>query len=136
MASVATGRGPRYGSAAELATYAGVSVKTVRRLVGSGKVRAFKLGRRTLIPFADFEAHILKAEGEGSRTMQASPTLTTPFVPPISAEELARRNASAVALLDELEADVAGEEDQRETLEVLRRALGPDRVASSRPALL
>ena len=39
----------RYGSAAELASYAGLSVKTIRRLVDAGKVRGHKVGRRLLI---------------------------------------------------------------------------------------
>jgi hypothetical protein len=58
-----------------------------------------------------------------------------PFVPPISREELARRNAAAIALLDEWEADASSEQDQRETMDVLRRALGPGRIASDRPAI-
>jgi hypothetical protein len=59
-----------------------------------------------------------------------------PFVPSISREELARRNAEVVAFLDALADDVESEQDQRETWEVLRRALGEERVASSRPAIL
>jgi excisionase family DNA binding protein len=141
MASVAEmRREPRYGSAAELAAYAGVSVKTVRRLVDAGKVRGLKLGRRLVIPFADFDDHILGAEKARRPTMPATPTLLTPqaqpFVPPITPEELARRNAAAVALLDDLEDDVDGDEEQRETMAVLRQALGPGRVGSGRPALL
>jgi excisionase family DNA binding protein len=131
MVSVAeAARPPRFGSAAELASYASLSVKTIRRLVDAGKVRGRKVGRRLVIPFEDLDAHILEI-GDDSRgpTMQASPTLTTPFVPPITPEELARRNAAAVALLDEWEADVEGEQDQRETMIVLRQAFGPDRAA-------
>jgi excisionase family DNA binding protein len=135
MASVAeAARAPRFGSAAELASYAGLSVKTIRRLVDAGKVRGRKVGRRLLIPFEDLDAHILKIEDHRSPTMPA--TLSTPFVPPITREELARRNTAAVALLDEWEADVDGEQDQRETMAVLRQALGSDRVASDRPAIL
>jgi hypothetical protein len=61
---------------------------------------------------------------------------TAPFVPPITSEELAHRNRAAMALLDEWEADVEGEQDQRETMDVLREALGPERIASNRPAIL
>lgn len=145
MASVMElSRAPRYGSAAELAAYAGLSVKTVRRLVEAGKVRGRKVGRRLVIPFEDLDAHILKAEEDRSPTMPANstPILATPeagavpFVPPITPEELARRNRAAMALLDEWAADVEDERDQRETMDVLRQALGPERVASSRPAIL
>jgi excisionase family DNA binding protein len=139
MASAEIRREPRYGSAAELAAYAGVSVKTVRRLVDAGKVRGLRVGRRVVIPFEDLDRHVLRIEDHPRRPaiMQAtpSPTLTTPLVPPLAPEELARRNRAAMALLDEWAADVEGEQDQRETMEVLRRALGPERVASSRPAI-
>ena len=60
----------------------------------------------------------------------------TPFVLPIIPEELARRNAEVIAFLDALADDAESEEDQRETWAVLSRALGPERVASYRPAIL
>jgi excisionase family DNA binding protein len=128
----------RYGSAADLASYSGLSVKTIRRLVDAGKVRGRKVGRRLLIPFEDLDAHILSPEERRTSTMATAPSPRhpkgrgVPFVPPISAEELAARNRAAMALLDEWESDVEGEADQRETVGVLRRAFGPDRVASSR----
>ena len=46
---------PRYGSAAQLATYAGLGVKTIRRLVDGGKVRGLKVGRRLLIRYEDLD---------------------------------------------------------------------------------
>ena len=49
-------------------------------------------------------------------------------------EERKRRNLAALALLEEWANDEEGEQDQRETVAVLRAALGPDRVASHRPA--
>jgi hypothetical protein len=49
-------------------------------------------------------------------------------------EELRLRNAKAVALLDSWERD-GDEQEQRETLAVLRKPLGPDRVISYRSAL-
>ena len=58
-----------------------------------------------------------------------------PFVPVVASEELALRNAAAIALLDEWEADAGSDQDQRDTMDVLRRTLGPDRVASNRPAI-
>lgn len=152
MASVAGAmRGARFGSAAELAAYAGLSVKTIRRLVDAGKVRGRKVGRRLLIPFEDIDAHILQSEDdthilklEDHRRpiMNVNPTptipqaLPVPFVPSITPEELTRRNRAAMALLDEWAADVEGERDQRETMDVLRKALGPERIASNRPTIL
>ena len=58
------------------------------------------------------------------------------FVPRITLEELARRNAAAIALLDAWEADESSEQDQRETMDSLRQALGPDQIGSTRPAIL
>jgi hypothetical protein len=51
----------------------------------------------------------------------------------IGPEELARRNAAAVALLDSWEAE-GDEEAQRETMAALREALGERRTLSSGPA--
>ena len=118
-------------------------MKTIRRLVDAGKVRGRKVGRRLVIPYEDLDDHILKIEEHRRPTMPAnSTTLATPgtgpapLIPPITPEELTRRNRAAMALLDEWAADVEGEQDQRETMDVLRKALGPDRIASSRPAIL
>ncbi len=54
-----------------------------------------------------------------------------PYVPPISDEELARRNRAAIELLDSWETEV-DEEEQRETMAILREALGEQRIASYR----
>jgi hypothetical protein len=54
-----------------------------------------------------------------------------PYVPPITDEELRARNAKAIELLDSWEAE-GDEQEQRETMEVLRKALGPDRVMGYR----
>lgn len=56
------------------------------------------------------------------------------LVPPITPEELARRNQAVIRLLEEWASDVASEQDQIETVEILRKALGPDRIASNREA--
>jgi len=55
-----------------------------------------------------------------------------PYVPRVSPEELARSNREVIELLESWERD-GDEQEQCETMEVLRKALGPDRVASSRP---
>jgi len=47
-------------------------------------------------------------------------------------DELRRRNLAAIALLDEWERDGA-EQEQRETMDVIRAALGENREMSNRP---
>jgi hypothetical protein len=64
-------------------------------------------------------------------TPDPAATSVRPYVPPISAEELARRNGGLIELLDSWEAE-GDEQEQRETLVVLREALGEGRVSSSR----
>ncbi len=61
----------------------------------------------------------------------ASTEKRTPYVPPITPEELALRNAEAIRLLDLWEAE-GDEQEQRETMDVIRKALGPERIASYR----
>jgi hypothetical protein len=55
-------------------------------------------------------------------------------LPQMTDEELRIRNAKAVVLLDSWARD-GDEQEQRETLAVLRKALGPDRVMGYRGAL-
>lgn len=57
----------------------------------------------------------------------------TPYVPQIDPEELRRRNAEMIAILDRWEAE-GDEQDHRETMAVLREALGPGRTISDRSA--
>src|SRR4051812_35407801 len=54
---------PRYGSVAELARYASLSPKTIRRLIGAGKIRGLKVGRRVLVSFVDLDRHVLRSAG-------------------------------------------------------------------------
>jgi hypothetical protein len=54
----------------------------------------------------------------------------TPFVPQFDPAERARRNKAAVELLDSWETD-GDEQEQRETMSVLRNALGANRTLSS-----
>jgi excisionase family DNA binding protein len=130
-------REPRYGSPAELAAYAGLSVKTVRRLVGAGKVRAYKVGRRVLVPFEDMDRFIVgRAEYVSPERSSSMATVETTmaeghYVPRISDEEQARRNKAAIALLDSWETE-GDEQDQRETLAILKEALGKGRTAAAR----
>jgi hypothetical protein len=61
------------------------------------------------------------------------PTTHAPYLTPIDPEEHRRKNAAAMKLLDEFESD-GDEEDQKETMAVLREALGPNRTISNRSA--
>ena len=56
-----------------------------------------------------------------------------PLIPTMSPDERQRRNAAALALIEEWANDEESERDQHETMDVLRTALGPDRIASDRP---
>ncbi len=53
------------------------------------------------------------------------------YASPLTADELAQRNRELVELLNSWESE-GDEQEQRETLTVLREALGRRRVASSR----
>lgn len=58
-------------------------------------------------------------------------TAETPYVPAISAEDLALANKELLGLLDSWLTE-GDEVEQRETLAILKEALGERRVASSR----
>jgi excisionase family DNA binding protein len=134
---------PRFGSVAQMATYTGLSPKTIRRRVEDGSIRGVKLGRRLLIPFEDVDRRLDGVAGlhPGTREERTVATIHRPagdpaaaegpYVPPVAAEALARSNRELVELLDAWESE-GDEEEQRETLAVLRESLGARRVASSR----
>jgi excisionase family DNA binding protein len=129
MVSVAeVARSPRFGSAAELASYAGLSVKTIRRLVDAGKVRGRKVGRRLVIPFEDLDAHILE-------TMPATRPQSTfdarGRALPLAADEERRRAAEAILALDRLD-EMGDEDEQRATLQGLMVNLDEDRSSDRR----
>jgi hypothetical protein len=66
------------------------------------------------------------------RDRDVSPEVDSgPYVPPLTPEELAERNKNLIELLDSWESE-GDEQEQRDTLTVLREALGPRRVASLR----
>lgn len=130
---------PRFGSAADVSARTGLSVKTVRRRVKDGTIRGVKLGRRVLIPLDAIDRPTPRTDDHRPRTEEALPVATIhnpaaaagSYVPAVSADELARRNRALVELLDSWESD-GDEQEQRETLAVLRETLGTRRVASSR----
>jgi hypothetical protein len=66
------------------------------------------------------------------RRGETSPEVAVgPYVSPPAADELVRRNRDLIELLDSWES-AGDEQEQRETLTVLREALGARRMASSR----
>jgi excisionase family DNA binding protein len=128
---------PRYGSAAELASYAGLSVKTIRRLVDAGKVRGHKVGRRLLIPYADLDRHILSFEDHRRDAMSAAaPQATLPRrsvddrgrLVPMTEEEVRGRAEAIARGLDALD-DMGDEDEQRQTLDALMVAIDEDRLS-------
>jgi excisionase family DNA binding protein len=128
-------RAPRYGSAAELASYAGLSVKTIRRLVDAGKVRGRKVGRRLVIPFEDLDAHILKLEDHRRPAVQATLTQGSFDVRgcavALPEDEERRRRAEALRALDTL--DTMGDDDEQEaTFAALVEGLDQNRTSSRR----
>ena len=58
----------RFGSVARMATYTGLSPKTIRRRVEDGSIRGIKVGRRLLIPFEDIDRHLNGVTGPPSRS--------------------------------------------------------------------
>ncbi len=69
--------------------------------------------------------------------MNPSPTLTgaplESLIAPITPQERGRRNEAVLALIEQWANDQESDQDQRETMDVIRQTLGPDRIASSRP---
>jgi len=134
MANAArTIQAPRYGSAAELASYSGLSVKTVRRLVDAGMVRGLKVGRRLLIPFDDLDRHILRIEDHRSPAMA---TATHPHrsvdargrAIPLAPEEARRRAEEGIRALDAL-LDMGDEAEQAATFAAVAAAIDEDRLS-------
>jgi hypothetical protein len=93
-------------------------------------VPSHRVGRRVLVPFRDVDRFIQSRRSRTMATAHRTDALA-PYVPPISAAELARRNRAAIELLDSWEAD-GDEQEQRETMAVLREALGEGRTLSAR----
>lgn len=60
-------------------------------------------------------------------------TAHQPYLKPIDPDTLRRSNAEMVAILDDWEEN-GDEQEQRETMAVLREALGPNRTISDRSA--
>ena len=104
MASVAGWELPaRYGSAAEVAAYAGLSSKTIRRMVSSGKVRGSKVGRRVLIPFEDLDGLVRKSAVSPAVAPPSSALDASGRARPLGPGEAAWRARRAIEALDSLD---------------------------------
>jgi excisionase family DNA binding protein len=134
---------PRYGSAAELAAYAGLSPKTIRRLVEARAIRGFKVGRRLLIAYEDLDRHVHRIADHRPRT-QERPTMAiapTPSRPgavdpetgrllPVTEEQRKERSAKLAAAI----ARRAQTTDASDTDEVWREVFrGIDESRPHRP---
>jgi len=127
---------PRYGSAAELASYAGLSVKTIRRLVDAGKVRGHKVGRRLLIPFEDLDRHIHRIEDHRSPDMATAEQATHPHrsvdargrAIPLTADEARGRAEEGIRALDAL-LGIGDEAEQAATFAAVAAAIDEDRLS-------
>ena len=103
---------PRYGSVAEMSSYAGLSPKTIRRLVDSGRVRGFKVGRRLVIPFEEIDRAIVRtdkhrrqpimATAPATNVPQATVDPSTGRLLPLSDDERRARSKALNRALDEM----------------------------------
>jgi len=117
---------PRYRSVAEMSSYAGLSPKMIRRLVDSGKVRGFKVGRRLVIPFEEIDRATIRTDKHRRQPMSIANTAVSPHPSvdahgraiPLSAEEIRQRAEASIRALDALD-DMGDEDEQRATLEAL-----------------
>lgn len=129
----------RYGSVAEISSYSGLSPKTIRRMVESGRVRGYKAGRRLLIPFEELDRAIVPFEEQRRATLSEASSAVLPErsidargrAIPLSEEEIARRAEAAIRALDALD-DMGDEDEQRETLDALIEAIDQDRLSDRR----
>ena len=126
---------PRFGSVAQMATYTGLSPKTIRRRVEDGSIRGVKFGRRLLIPFEDIDRHLndVTEPRPGTQepsTMAIAPTTVSPHrsvdstgrALPMTDAEVRARAEVAIRALDAID-DMGDEEEQRQTLEALMEAI-------------
>jgi excisionase family DNA binding protein len=119
---------PRYGSPAEVASYAGLSTKTIRRLVEAGRVPGHKVGRRLVIPFEAVDRMILSA-GERPRP---APAASRRLIDdrgralPLNGDQLRERALAVAEGLDALD-EMGDELEQRQTLDALMGALAEGR---------
>jgi excisionase family DNA binding protein len=132
---------PRYGSAAQLAVYSGLSVKTVRRLVDSGRVRGLKVGRRLIIPFDDLDRHVVSQADRSAGGRTPAMSIALPCVSPhrsvdasgralpMTDAEIRARAEIAIRALDAV-ADMGDEDEQRQTLDALMEAIDAEPLSN------
>jgi excisionase family DNA binding protein len=132
MSVIARQTALRYGSAGEVAAYSGLSLRTVRRMIARGDVRGLKVGRRTVIPIADVERFLESGRESIGLIFKPNPAESRPpIVPKLDSEDLDASNHELLKLLASWVSE-GDQDEQREILATLKKALGPHRVASSR----
>ena len=122
--------GPRYGSPQEIATFTGLSTRTVRRLYSKRKLPAHKIERRVMISFEDAESLIRRSSRQVPDPQAIIPSSLTPEGRAIaySTSESRMRVRIALEALDHLDAeDLDDEVEQAATLAELRRSLQTNR---------
>jgi hypothetical protein len=112
----------------------GVSLKTVRRRIKDGTLPRVRLDRRVLIPFAALLGDDPRAQEPHPEPLEAPHMATAPTLSPhrdvdatgralpMTDEEIRRWAAEAIRGLQAVD-DMGDEEEQRETLEYLIRAI-------------
>ncbi len=123
---------PRYGSAAEVSALTGLSVKTVRRRVADGTLRAVKLGRRVCIPFDAID----RPRTKENPTVAIAPSTVSPHrsvdasgrALPMTDAEIRARAEVAIRALDEI-AGMTDETDTDEVWEQFESGIDEDRLS-------
>ena len=123
MSSAFSSRTPAgYGSAQEMAAYAGLSTTTIRRLVRSGKLPGSKFGRRLSIRYEDL--HRLGKESPARVAVTPTPSAldSAGKLKPLGPGEASWTARRSIEALDAVEA-MGEEEEQAATLAGLLEAL-------------
>jgi excisionase family DNA binding protein len=119
---------PWNGSPAEVAAFLGVSTKIVRRAVDADELPSYRAGRRVLVAFRDADQFVRRIPAMSIAPNPLSPHRSVDAqgrALPLTAEEIRRRNEEAIRALEALD-DMGDEDEQRETLEALLKALDED----------
>jgi excisionase family DNA binding protein len=125
---------PRYGSAAQLATSTGLSLKTVRRRLKDGSIHGVRLGRRVLIPLDAIDRH--GKQGAPAMATAPAPATVSPHrsvdatgrALPMTDAEIRARAEVAIRALDEL-AGITDETDTDAVWDEVTRGIDEDRLS-------
>ena len=110
---VSPAAGPRYGSPQQIATFTGLSTRTVRRLYSKRQLIAHKIDRRVLIAFEDAEHLVRRSSLTAVPSQVAVPSALTTEGRAISysAAECRARVRVALDVLDHLAVEEPDDDD-------------------------